>query len=131
MDVSRLLTFIEVVTADTSIVNERGSWTIANAKSKVRDRVAEDKNGQYGFASRLGKTPLVAGSETTERPTMRSVDDAETLMKDSLTDSFSDLAASMSPRLAIDSNMDSWRSKNYWLLSQYEIPIRRKIRQTG
>ena len=48
--------------ADISIVNERGSWTIADARSKARARLAEHETGYYSFVSQSDKTTLVAGS---------------------------------------------------------------------
>ena len=48
--------------ADISIVNERGSWTIADARSKARARLAEHEISLYSFVSRSERTTLVAGS---------------------------------------------------------------------
>lgn len=78
--------------ADISVINERGLWTIADARSKARARLAEHENGYYSFVSRSDRTTLVAGSGKTERPTLRSVEEAEALLNDSLTGFFSDLA---------------------------------------
>ena len=47
--------------ADISVINERGSWTIADARSKARARLAEHENGYYSFVSRSDRTTLVAG----------------------------------------------------------------------
>ena len=37
--------------ADITAVNERGLWTIADARSKARARLAEHENGYYSFTS--------------------------------------------------------------------------------
>ena len=87
--------------ADISIVNERGSWTIADARSKARARLVEHEIGLYSFVSRSERTTLVAGSGKVERPALRSVEEAEALLNDCLTGFFSDLADIKSPRLAV------------------------------
>ena len=71
--------------ADISIVNERGSWTIADARSKARARLAEHEIGLYSFVSRSDRTTLVAGSGKVERLALRSVEEAEALLNDCLT----------------------------------------------
>ena len=106
--------------ADISIVNDRGSWTIADARSKARARLAEHENGYYSFVSRSDRTTLVAGSGTTERPTLRSVEEAEALLNDSLKGFFSDLADNKSPRLAVRITMGTGKTtKAIEYLKQY------------
>ena len=87
--------------ADISLVSERGSWTIADARSKVRVRLAGHEIGLYNFFFRSERTTLVAGSGKVDRPTLRSLEEAEALLNDCLTGFFSDLADSQSPRLAV------------------------------
>ncbi|MDC0541663.1 hypothetical protein OAO50_08390, partial [Paracoccaceae bacterium] len=96
--------------ADISIVNERGSWTIADARSKARARLAEHESGYYSFVSRSDRTTLVAGSGKVKRPALRSVEEAEVLLNDSLTGFFSDLADSKSPRLAVRITMGTGKT---------------------
>ena len=62
--------------------------------------MAEHENGLYSFVSRSERTTLVAGAGKVDRPALRSVEEAEALLNDSLTGFFSDLADSKSPRLA-------------------------------
>jgi hypothetical protein len=62
--------------ADISIVNERGSWTIADERSKARARLAEHESGYYSFVSRSDRTILVAGSGKVDRLILRSVEEA-------------------------------------------------------
>ena len=95
--------------ADISIVNERGSWTIADARSKAKARLAEHENGLYSFVSRSERTTLVTGSGKLERPTLRSVEEAEALLNDCLTGFFSDLADNKFPRLAVRITMEQAR----------------------
>ena len=96
--------------ADISIVNERGSWTIADARSKARARLAEHEIGLYSFVSRSDRTTLVAGSGKVERLALRSVEEAEALLNDCLTGFFSDLADSKSPRLAVRITMGTGKT---------------------
>ncbi|MDC0541526.1 hypothetical protein OAO50_07670 [Paracoccaceae bacterium] len=96
--------------ADITAVNERGSWTIADARSKARAKLAEHEIGYYSFVSRSDRTTLVAGSGKVERPTLRSVEEAEVLLNDCLTGFFSDLADSKSPRLAIRITMGTGKT---------------------
>ena len=96
--------------ADISIVNERGSWTIADARSKARARLAEHEIGLYSFVSRSDRTTLVAGSGKVERPTLRSVEEAEALLNDSLNGFFSGLADNKSPRLAVQITMGTGKT---------------------
>jgi hypothetical protein len=87
--------------ADISIVNERGSWTITDARSKAKARLAEHETGYYSFVSRSDRTTLVAGAGKVDRPALRSVEEAEALLNDCLKGFFSDLTDSKSPRLAV------------------------------
>ena len=106
--------------ADITAVNERGLWTIADARSKARARLAEHETGYYSFVSRSDKTTLVAGSGKIERPTLRSVEEAEKLLNDSLTGFFSDRADNKSPRLAVRITMGTGKTtKTTEHLKQY------------
>ena len=96
--------------ADISIVNERGSWTIADARSKARARLAEHETGYYSFVSRSERTTLVAGSGKLERPALRSVEEAEVLLNDCLKGFFSDFTDSKSPRLAVRITMGTGKT---------------------
>ena len=96
--------------ADITAVNERGSWTIADTRSKARARLAEHEIGLYSFVSRSDRTTLVAGSGKVERLALRSVEEAEALLNDCLTGFFSDLADSKSPRLAVRITMGTGKT---------------------
>ena len=115
--------------ADITAVNERGSWTIADARSKARARLAEHETGYYSFVSRSDKTTLVAGSGKIERPILRSVAVAEAMLNDSLTGFFSDLADSKQPRLAVRITMGTGKTTKtikhlkQYLASKYSLNI--------
>ena len=68
---------------------------------KVRLGSHNTESGYYSFVSRSDRVTLVAGAGKIERPTLRSVEEVEILLNDSLTGFFSNLADRKSPRLAI------------------------------
>ncbi len=97
--------------ADLNIVNERGPWTMADAKSKAVARLQELENGTYDFVSRSDRTTLVAGSGGVSRPNLIGLSEAQDELNTILDGFFEDLENGSNPRAAIRLTMGTGKTK--------------------
>ena len=97
--------------ADTSVVSDRGPWTIDDAATKARARLQELESCAYDFISRSDRTTLVAGAGKVERPKLVGAKEAQSKLNAILGSFFEDLAEGANPRAAIRLTMGAGKTK--------------------